>query len=257
MSDLENFSPSEGGGEGMSEAAMEVFREQMRAASQQLKQLQKGEQKRKKKEEKLAKLLTQFLQRKSGRTDLAFLAAHVLALNIPPAFVLSVLLLGDRESQQDLTMAAKEDDKGLEVEVMSGETIQNITLDEDELALLRSEDMQRSQLIIDEVLVWMEIMYMQAQNDQLRMIKNGYDEDHRIQPSLVEYMNAVMKHFVTDNALNISTENVVTLVDVILRKIFGTIEENLNKLNLLRNQEFDSLPPGEDSQASGQNQLPS
>ncbi len=257
MSDLENFSPSEGGGEGMSEAAMEAFREQMRAASQQLKQLQKGEQKRKKKEEKLAKLLTQFLQRKSGRTDLAFLAAHVLALNIPPAFVLSVLLLGDRESQQDLTMAAKEDDKGLEVEVMSGETIQNITLDEDELALLRSEDVQRSQLIIDEVLVWMGIMYMQAQNDQIRMIKNGYDEDHRIQSSLIEYMNAVMKHFVTDNALNIPGENITALVDAILKKIFGTIEENLEKLNLLRNQEFDSLPPGENNQAEGQNQLPS
>lgn len=243
MSDLEHFGGASEGSEGMSEAAMEAFREQMRAAAQQVKQLQKGEQKRKKKEEKLAALLTQFLQRKSGRSDLAFLAAHVLALNIPPAFVLSVLLLGDRESQQELTMAAKEDDKGLEVEVVSGEVIKNITLDEDELALLRTEDEAQSQLIIDEVLVWIEILYIQARNDQIRIIRNGYDEEHRIQPSISEYMSAVMKHFMTDNGMNIPPENIETLTRNILHKLFSALEENLSKVQLLRDQEFESLPP--------------
>lgn len=235
----------------MSEAAMEAFREQMRAASQQLKALQKGEQKRKKKEEKLAKLLTQFLQRKSGRTDLAFLAAHVLALNIPPAFVLAVLLLGDRESQQDLTMAAKEDDKGLEVEVMSGEMIQNVTLDSEDFALLLTEDSARSQLMIDEVLVWMEMLYMQARNDQMRILKNGYDEFHHIHPTMMEYMATVMTHFVADNEIGVPAENLKTLADRILTRIFNLLEENMAKLQQLRNQEFESLPPGQSDDSSG------
>lgn len=244
--DLEQFGASEGGGEGMSEAAMEAFREQMRAASQQVKQLQKGEQKRKKKEEKLAKLLSQFLQRKSGRGDLAFLAAHVLALNVSPAFVLSILLLGDRESQQDLTMAAKEDDKGLEVEVVPTEVIQNITLDEDELALLRTEDEIRSQQIIDEVLVWIEIMYIQARNDQMRIIKNSYDENQQVHAVIGEYMSAVMKHFTSDNGVSLPPENLELLAQNILRKIFSNLQDNMEKIQQLRNQEFDSLPPGSD-----------
>lgn len=247
--DLEQFGASEGGGEGMSEAAMEAFREQMRAASQQVKQLQKGEQKRKKKEEKLAKLLSQFLQRKSGRGNLAFLAAHVLALNVSPAFVLSILLLGDRESQQDLTMAAKEDDKGLEVEVMTAETIQNITLDEGELALLRTEDEMLSQQIIDEVLVWIEIMFIQARNDQMRMIKNSYDENHQMHAAIGEYMSAVLQYFTSDNGLHIPQESLEILADNILRKIFSNLEESLEKIQQLRNQEFDQLPPGSDEQA--------
>lgn len=236
--DLDQFHGGDEGTDQMSEAAREVFREQMRAASQQIKAIQKGEQKRKKKEDKLAKLLSQFLQRRSGRTDLAFLAAQVLALNIPPAFILSVLLLGDRESQQELTMTAKEDDNGLEVEVMSGDMVQNITLDEDELALLRTEDEARSQQIIDEVLIWMEIMYMQARNDKIRMLRNGYDSDvsednetpssdsHIIRLPIIEYMAAVMNHFVTDNGLNITPKNTEILARAILQKIFMVLEES-------------------------------
>lgn len=240
--DLENYNSIGGseGSEGMSEAAMEAFREQMRSASQQLKALQKGEQKRKKKEEKLAKLLAQFLQRKSGKTDLAFQAAHLLALNIPAAFVLSMLLLGDRESQQELTMAAKEDDKGLEVEVLSSDTQQRITLGEEDLALIRTEDEEKSQAIIDEILVWIDIMYIQARNDVMRMMKNAYDEDQKIHDEIPQFMTTVVTYFMTENGMSVPPENVEKISETMLQKIFTALNENLEKIQALRSKEFES-----------------
>ncbi len=240
--DLENYNAAGGseGSEGMSEAAMEAFREQMRSTSQQLKALQKGEQKRKKKEEKLAKLLTQFLQRKSGKSDLAFQAAHLLALNIPAAFVLSMLLLGDRESQQELTMAAKEDDKGLEVEVLSTDTQQRITLSEEDLGLIRTEDEEKSQAIIDELLVWIDMMYIQAKNDVMRMMKNAYDDNQKIHEEIPQFMTTVVNYFMTENGMSVSPENIERISETMLQKIFGMLEENINKIQQLRNKEFES-----------------
>src|SRR3990167_5158278 len=92
--DLESFHGSDGGAEQMSEEAYERFQEQMRTAAAQIKALQKGEQKKKKKEDTLAKIIERFLQKKA-KTDLVMLAAQVLAENIPPLFVLSVLILAD------------------------------------------------------------------------------------------------------------------------------------------------------------------
>ncbi len=240
--DLENYNSAGGseGTEGMSEAAMEVFREQMRSTSQQLKALQKGEQKRKKKEEKLAKLLTEFLQRKSGKSDLAFQAAHLLALNIPAAFVLSMLLLGDRESQQELTMAAKEDDKGLEVEMLSTDTQQRITLGEEDLALVRTEDEEKSQAIIDELLVWIDMMYIQAKNDVMRMIKNAYDEDQKIHDEIPKFMTTVVNYFMTENGMSVPPENIERVSEIMLQKMFAALNENFDKIQQLRSKEFES-----------------
>lgn len=243
MGDLEHFGGgSEAGGE-MSEAAMEAFREQMRSAAQQLKAQQKGEQKRKKKEDKLAKLLTQFLQKKSGRSDLAFLAAHVLALNIPPAFVLSILLLGDRDSQAELTMTAKEDDKGLEVEVAGEEVVQSMALSEEELELISIEDAEKAEQIKEEIVVWSEMMYIQAKNDALRIMKNAYDEDEKIREEIPNYLGAVLRHFMNDNNGNIPPENIESLAEMILEKICASLKKDLEKLHDIRTKEFE-LPEG-------------
>ncbi len=243
IGDLEHFGGgSEGGGE-MSEAAMEAFREQMRSTAQQLKAQQKGEQKRKKKEDKLAKLLTQFLQKKSGRSDLAFLAAHVLALNIPPAFVLSILLLGDRQSQHELTMTAKEDDKGLEIEVSSSEVIESMAFSQEDLDLIRTEDAEKSDLIKEEIVIWGEIMYIQAKNDALRIMKNAYDEEEKIREEIPNYLGAVLRHFMNDNNANVPPENLESFAEIMLGKICTSLKKDLEKLQNIRTKEFE-LPEG-------------
>lgn len=101
MSDLESFSGFEGGGEGMDTAAFEKFKERMKAAAAQLKALAAGEQKQKKKEDELIKILLKFI--KTGKKkDILLLVLRLLEQNVPAGFVVSLLLISNREMQEDL-----------------------------------------------------------------------------------------------------------------------------------------------------------
>lgn len=237
--DLEQFGGgSDQGGEGMSEAAREAFREQQRAASQQLKALQKGEQKKKKKEDKLAKIITELLQKKSKRSDLAMAAAEVLALNVPPAFVLSAILLGDQESQKELSMTIVEDDKGLATENQP-DLSDLITLSGNDLSYMMTDDEVQTANLHSELVPWSQMMYIQAKNDPIRMLQNGKIEDEdKVQPVIIELMMLTQRYFLEDRGLLLPADNLRTLSGIIMRKIFEKIQANVDRLQALREAEF-------------------
>lgn len=239
--DLEQFSGSDQGAqEGMSEAAREAFREQQRAASQQLKALQKGEQKKKKKEDKLAKIITQLIQKKSRRSDLAIAAAEVLALNISPAFILAVILLGDQESQKELSMTVIEDDKGLATEHQPDPS-DLITLSGNDLSYMMTDDESQTIALHNELVPWAQMMYVQAKNDPLRMLQNAstpHAEPKRAHPQLTELIMLTMRYFLQDRSLVLPSENLRTLSDIIMGKIFEKIQNNIDRLQALREAEF-------------------
>ncbi len=237
--DLEQFGGgSDQGGEGMSEAAREAFREQQRAASQQLKALQKGEQKKKKKEDKLAKIITELLQKKSRRSDLAMAAAEVLALNVPPAFVLSAILLGDQESQKELSMTIVEDDKGLATENQP-DLSDLITLSGNDLSYMMTDDEVQTINLHNELIPWSQMMYVQAKNDPMRMIQNAkVEDDEKTQPVIIELMMLTQRYFLEDRGLLLPADNLRTLSEIIMRKIFEKIQANVDRLQALREAEF-------------------
>lgn len=237
--DLEQFGGgSDQGGEGMSEAAREAFREQQRAASQQLRALQKGEQKKKKKEDKLAKIITELLQKKSKRSDLAMAAAEVLALNVPPAFVLSAILLGDQESQKELSMTIVEDDKGLATENQP-DLSDLITLSGNDLSYMMTDDESQTTNLHSELVPWSQMMYVQAKNDPIRMLQNGkVEEEDRVQPVIIELMMLTQRYFLEDRGLLLPADNLRTLSEIIMRKIFEKIQANVDRLQALREAEF-------------------
>lgn len=246
--DLEQFGGgSDQGGEGMSEAAREAFREQQRAASQQLKALQKGEQKKKKKEDKLAKIITELLQKKSRRSDLAMAAAEVLALNVPPAFVLSAILLGDQESQKELSMTIVEDDKGLATENQP-DLSDLIALSGNDLSYMMTDDEVQTANLHSELVPWSQMMYIQAKNDPIRMLQNGKVEEEgqqtfpsgedRVQPVIIELMMLTQRYFLEDRGLLLPADNLRTLSEIIMRKIFEKIQANVDRLQALREAEF-------------------
>lgn len=242
MADLEQFGGGDGSGkEAMSEAAMEAIREQMRQAGKQLKALQKGESKKKKKEDKLAKLITQFLQKKSKRSDLAITAATLLSLNIPPAFVLSMLLLGDSASQAELSMTTAEDDKGLDA-AHQPDIEGMISLSGNDLSYMMTDDEAQTAQLHAALVPWVQTMYIQAKNDPLRMLKNAKTETEEIQPSIIECMMMAMRYFLEDRGLILPPENLQMLSQIILMKIFTELAQNFDKLQELREQEFQGLP---------------
>jgi hypothetical protein len=98
---MESFSGFEGGGEGMDTAAFEKFKERMKAAAAQLKALAAGEQKARKKEDELIKILLKFI--KSGKKkDILLLVLRLLEQNVPAGFIVSLLVISNREMQEDL-----------------------------------------------------------------------------------------------------------------------------------------------------------
>lgn len=100
MAGPEFFNPSEGG-ESYDPAAFERFKEQMKKSGAQMAAARAGEQKQKKKEDKLAAILLRFIQ-SNQKSGILLLAARCLEENIPPSFVLAVILLGNDEIRIEL-----------------------------------------------------------------------------------------------------------------------------------------------------------
>lgn len=99
MSDFELFSGFDGS-EQIDPASFERFKERMKANAAQIKAIQAGEQKQKQKEDKLVKILLKFI-RTSRKNTLVLLISRVLEENVPAAFVLSLILLGNEDIQKE------------------------------------------------------------------------------------------------------------------------------------------------------------
>ncbi len=103
MSDLESFSGFDAGSDQMSAAAFEKFKERMRAATAQLKALQASEQRQKKTEDELIKILLKFIQ--TGKTgEILMLVLRMLENNVPSGYIVSLLLISNREIQKELNI---------------------------------------------------------------------------------------------------------------------------------------------------------
>lgn len=100
MADLEGFFGSEGS-EKVDPASFEKFKERIKAARAQIKALKIGEQKQKAKEEKLIKILLSFVKSQK-KQDIMVLIARLLEQNIPAAFILSIVILGNEEIKKNV-----------------------------------------------------------------------------------------------------------------------------------------------------------
>lgn len=99
MSDLESFGGLDGG-EGLDPAALERFNEQMRENAAHIAALQKAQAAQKQQEDKLVKILLKFIQT-SSKTELVVLVTELLAQNVPAGFILSVIVLGNDDIQEE------------------------------------------------------------------------------------------------------------------------------------------------------------
>ena len=97
---MEFFSPGEAG-ESYDPAAFERFKQQMKASAAFIAAARKSEQKQKEKEDKLAKILLKFIQT-NQKSGILMLAAKLMEENIPPSFILAIILLGNEEIQAEL-----------------------------------------------------------------------------------------------------------------------------------------------------------
>lgn len=100
MGDFEFFRPGEAS-ESYDPAAFERFRQQMQASAQAMAAIRRDEQRQKKKEDKLAAILLRLI-RSNQKRGVLMLAAALLEQNIPPSFILSVIVLGNEDIYEEL-----------------------------------------------------------------------------------------------------------------------------------------------------------
>ena len=251
MDGLEQFQGGDGKSEGMSEAALEAFREQMRAASQQIKKAQKKEQKKKKKEDKLAKIITQLLQKRTKR-NLAFLAAKLLALNIPPIFVLSIFLLDEEATREEMSKLVDEL-QAPETPHEQGQQKQQgeIIIDEKVLNCLHTDDESLLSAIKKEVRIWADFIYEQAETEAIRLLEKCINEEGEFHPVIIEFAAEVLRDYLLEKPVTASNEETDYIAHVILQKIFEQLNRNLDHLKKLREEEFGGDDNNNDESSSG------
>lgn len=109
MSDFESFSGSDASlNTGSTPESFKEFQSRMQIASGQIKALRAWEGKQRKKEANLAELLSSFIRNQSGKSsnqDLIVYIAKLLGLNLPAAFIISLIILNFPDLEKDSGLA--------------------------------------------------------------------------------------------------------------------------------------------------------
>ncbi|MDA1061144.1 MAG: hypothetical protein O3B47_05125 [bacterium] len=233
---LESFIGSEAD-EGMSSAALEKLREKMKAAAAQIAQIKKEEKKQKKKEDELLKILLKFVKT-SHKKDLVLLISRVLEQNIPANFILSIILLGNPEIQQQV---------GETLMLKAGEH------EDSEKALIffgRKDETLPLKLRI-EMDNWIKNMLSQAEESPQKLLKTAYktemveietesefdDKKYETKKSIkretIQLMTYVMRDFLEQNKTDEPFDKLHEFAKFILTGILNKTEESLNNRKLL------------------------
>lgn len=225
MSELESFSGFEGGGEGMDTAAFEKFKERMKAAAAQLKALAKGEQKQKQKEDELIKILLKFI--KTGqKKDILLLVLRLLEQNVPAGFIVSILLISNRDMQEALGLkmlpAGTED---LSVPGDSDiETLPDKYLKDSVLPL-------KIKIVID---IWLQEIAKRAAEHPERVLRTVLDEDGLIKLPATQLAAFCLREFLEKEGIEHSYEKLKEFVDLMFEGIMKKTKEQFENRKQLR-----------------------
>lgn len=211
-------SDSEGSGSKVSEQAHEQFREQMRATTQKLKAMQKGEQKKKTKEDRLAKILSDFLQKKT-KSHLVLLAAKLLAEGIPALFVLSMMIVTDPESVADARKTLDEE----------GRRLDPLSWTDEEMGVFP----QASGDMID----WINIVAEYAGRDAVKFLATVRNSEKKLKYIVLEFASEVLKDYFMDKNMELEPENAQKLSIQILKKVIESVQRNAEQLEHLRDMQ--------------------
>lgn len=222
-------------GEPMSAASLEKLREKMKAASAQIKQIKKEEKKAKKKEYDLLKILLKFVK-SSHKKELTLLISRVLEINVPANFILTIILLGNKEIQE---------------EVGKFLMLNAPTTDEKALTFFGKDETLPLKIKI-ELDNWVKDMLAQAEEYPQKMIKTcyktefielekeyefdepKYKEKKSVQPALIELTAFVVSDFLAQNHLPEPKSKTREFAQFILKGILSKTEENLDQRKFLK-----------------------
>lgn len=252
---LESFIGFESG-EPMSSAALEKLQERMRAAAAQIAAIRREEKKHKQKEDELVKILLKFI-RSSHKSELVLLVSRALEQDIPANFVLAVILLGNKDIQQEVgtkfLLPKIEDQKMLEADNSSGIKLSDPADAKKNLIFFTGRDETLPLAIKVELDTWVKSLILQAEENTHKLIKNAYkieyieeeNDDHgyfserkvqekkSVKKILIQLISFVINDYLAQNGINDDFSKILDFSEFIVKGILSRIENMLENQKLL------------------------
>lgn len=208
----------------MDTAAFEKFKERMKAAAAQLKSLAAGEQKARKKEDELIKILLKFI--KSGKKkDMLLLVLRLLEQNVPAGFIVSLLLISNRDMQEDLGLKMLPSGPEHELPEDSDiETLPDQYLKDSVLPL-------RVKVAID---AWLHEIAKRASENPEKIIFTVLDEEGIIKLPVTQLAVFSLREFLEGQKVETSYDKLKDFMDMMLEGILKKTREQFQNRKQIR-----------------------
>ncbi len=238
MGDLEFFNPSEGG-ESYDPAAFERFKEKAKKNAKFIAAIKKQEQKQKKKEDELFKILMKFFQTHT-KPGILLLAARLLEQNVPPSFVLAVLLLGNEELKKEagnfLGLPEPEKKEGSAAGGSPSEAPPKSTPEvHSEFSLIANFSDKTIPLKVKaEIDIWGKTLLEAATANPFRLIETILEKNGKIKPITIDCMANVMQDYLEHAGVeDFAYESMYSFCEFLARGILQKIRYDIENRKLL------------------------
>jgi hypothetical protein len=223
MSDFEAFSGMDSSQEGFDPAAFERFKERMKAASAGLKAAQAGEQKARKKEDELIKILLRFIKSDKSR-EVLMLVVRLLEENVPAGFIVSLLLISNRDMQEELGVKLLPQAPGHEIPEDSDiSTLPDHYLKESVLPL-------RIKMAID---AWLNEITRRAAENARRILDTILDGGGIIKLPVTQLAVFCLRDFLESEGSPADYDKLKDFMDLMLEGIIKKIREEMDAVGKL------------------------
>jgi len=224
MADLESLFGGEDRGEAMDPAAFERFKERMAAAAAQLVALQMQEKKQKKKEDELVKILLKFIQTGQKR-DVMILVSRLLEMNIPAAFIVSILLISNEDIQKELGLKLLPGGR-IEEEKIKTLTLPDHYLNGEVLPL-------KIKISID---AWAHEIIEHSREYPQRVIATVLDADGLIKLPVIQLGIFCLRDFLKEEGIQIDYELLKNFIQLMMEGILKKVDEELKNRKQIKNR---------------------
>lgn len=218
MNDFEGFAGAEQTGE-VDAAAFEKFKERIKAANTQIKAAKVQEQKKREKESKLVAILIQFVK-KNQKKDIMQLIARLLEENVPPLFILSIVMLGN----EDL------------VKEMEGEQNKQIEAGESDSQVLAFFD--KEQVLPLEIKVeidkWMKNILVHALETPKKLLFTVFDADGNLKLPLIQLSAFILRDFLESKKQETDYEKLKEFSDFFLNGVIKQVKQKVEEQKELK-----------------------
>jgi hypothetical protein len=221
MSDFETFGGVDASGQ-VDQASFEKFKERVKQASAQIKAAKAAEQKQRKKEDKLIKILLKFVKNKA-KNDIMLLIAKLLEENLPPVFVLSIVLLGNEdilendEERKMLSPPSKPEDVQNNQSLSLFEESQTLPLE--------------IKIAIDS---WMKGILKQAGEFPKKLVKYAFDQEGNLKLPLVQLSAFILRDYLEKNKQETDYERLREFSDLFLNGVLKQIKTQVENQKELK-----------------------